>query len=769
MGTQGPGRKRIPNRERLSAEDDALNQVVREAEARLAAKRAARAEARDIRMKELEKHQHREVSDDEEKMSVGSRSSFRPSDYSSFLGSSSRASSRASSARASPVVEDRGDRDFLDKASRTASTLSTATLASLGGASSRRGSCDTNFSVETEASVRDMKDALVETEEKYRKAMVFNAQLHNQKSALMYQVDALKEELMDLEEELWEERRRHDHALKEFEQERASHNLMMYTFKDMKESLRRTEELLRKHQDVIVSPDVTLNQESELVDGVQDCNITEEAEHRGRESMLGQSYALCPAEGTKPPLDQTNGHFTKCTLNSAERVERAEQFQNVKNPLTSTFQQEEETSSEDSSSLQSRGDNSEGQSPEDEDKKHYNPLVFANSPDLRGENKTSESGPDRPAGGNRLGTHLEVKKIQEYDQNPKDRHSSPFHREVHKNWIFLEKLIQDLMKGFVENQSSLVQIWKLFDEMSGLLSLWIPEVQHMVKTAAEKVLDFQSPLDTIRTQLLAASGETQKDLGTSSSLKVNEEASEPQVQPPDACEDSNVQDLQKRQRKKQEATKRSLTTEIWSEEGGSEITGRNSEITSEGEISEVTSVGRVLGETSQVLFAGRISESKIVPGEGTSGSVGGSLEAALALRACEFRRGISRVNSAETTTQVELAGESSTSHIFPEILFVGETSGTTSKVRSKTFEVHSQRNPGLRSCYQDYVLVEKVEVEHEAQYAVKGSKHRSLDHDMEQEMDVDVDSCEEATDITDQIGNNLKNKKHKQKNQCNLS
>ncbi|XP_024918189.1 leucine-rich repeat flightless-interacting protein 2 isoform X6 [Cynoglossus semilaevis] len=286
MGTQGPGRKRIPNRERLSAEDDALNQVVREAEARLAAKRAARAEARDIRMKELEKHQHREVSDDEEKMSVGSRSSFRPSDYSSFLGSSSRASSRASSARASPVVEDRGDRDFLDKASRTASTLSTATLASLGGASSRRGSCDTNFSVETEASVRDMKDALVETEEKYRKAMVFNAQLHNQKSALMYQVDALKEELMDLEEELWEERRRHDHALKEFEQERASHNLMMYTFKDMKESLRRTEELLRKHQDVIVSPDVTLNQESELVDGVQDCNITEEAEHRGRESML---------------------------------------------------------------------------------------------------------------------------------------------------------------------------------------------------------------------------------------------------------------------------------------------------------------------------------------------------------------------------------------------------------------------------------------------------------------------------------------------------
>lgn len=30
MGTQGPGRKRIPNKERLTAEDDALNVIARE-------------------------------------------------------------------------------------------------------------------------------------------------------------------------------------------------------------------------------------------------------------------------------------------------------------------------------------------------------------------------------------------------------------------------------------------------------------------------------------------------------------------------------------------------------------------------------------------------------------------------------------------------------------------------------------------------------------------------------------------------------------------
>lgn len=30
MGTHGPGRKRIPNREKMTAEDDALNQIARE-------------------------------------------------------------------------------------------------------------------------------------------------------------------------------------------------------------------------------------------------------------------------------------------------------------------------------------------------------------------------------------------------------------------------------------------------------------------------------------------------------------------------------------------------------------------------------------------------------------------------------------------------------------------------------------------------------------------------------------------------------------------
>ncbi|XP_036396953.1 leucine-rich repeat flightless-interacting protein 2 isoform X1 [Megalops cyprinoides] len=490
MGSQGTGRRRIPNRERLTAEDDALNQIAREAEARLAAKRAARAEAREIRMKELERQQkeiyqvqkkyygldnkwgdieqwmedsekysrhsrrNTSISDDEERMSVGSRGSLRsdldpvgayggasaggsthshkkskkkkkkhskasngyedgysvmssrssrlsdeskvsrpsrldlhlgnycssdlysstslptsrlqsatqngsrpsllysdaphprshrgsvyedslysgarrfsgsssraPSEYSGFLGSNSRASSRASSARASPVedsssvtsflrnaasgsgilrdldditipdlpdVEERSDRDFLEKGSRTASTLSAATLASLGGTSSRRGSGDTSLSVDTEASIREIKeihelkdqiqdveakymqtlkevkDSLVEVEEKYRKAMVSNAQLDNEKSNLMYQVDTLKDSLMELEEQLSETRRQYEEKAKEFERERHAHSVLQFQFNEIKETLKQSEELLNEIRQLRLKQDSFVREISDL-------------------------------------------------------------------------------------------------------------------------------------------------------------------------------------------------------------------------------------------------------------------------------------------------------------------------------------------------------------------------------------------------------------------------------------------------------------------------------------------------------------------------
>lgn len=47
-------------------------------------------------------------------------------------------------------------------------------------------------------------------EEKYKKAMVSNAQLDNEKTNFLYQVDTLKDMLLELEEQLAESRRQYD-------------------------------------------------------------------------------------------------------------------------------------------------------------------------------------------------------------------------------------------------------------------------------------------------------------------------------------------------------------------------------------------------------------------------------------------------------------------------------------------------------------------------------------------------------------------------------
>uniref|UniRef100_A0A668T1U9 Leucine rich repeat (in FLII) interacting protein 1a n=1 Tax=Oreochromis aureus TaxID=47969 RepID=A0A668T1U9_OREAU len=259
MGTQGTGRKRSTKKDKTTAEDDALNLIAREAEARLAAKRAARAEAREIRMKELERQQ-KELSDDDERMSVGSRGSAR--------------------------VE---DRDYLEKGSRAASALTAGTLTSLGGSSSRRGSGETALTVDAESSIREIKDALAEVEEKYRKAMVSNAQLDNEKNNLMYQVDTLKDSLMELEELLTESRREYEEKVKEYEREKYAHSVLQFQFSEMKETLKQSEELLNKHG-IVLGPDLSIN-------GDVDVAEADESPSADPASQPAQDSQTTPAEG----------------------------------------------------------------------------------------------------------------------------------------------------------------------------------------------------------------------------------------------------------------------------------------------------------------------------------------------------------------------------------------------------------------------------------------------------------------------------------------
>ncbi|XP_027533872.1 leucine-rich repeat flightless-interacting protein 1 isoform X7 [Neopelma chrysocephalum] len=235
----------------MEAAADCLNPAAQQqAEARLAAKRAARAEAREIRMKELERQQKE--------------------------------------------IEERPEKDF-EKGARTVSSLSAATLASLGGTSSRRGSGDTSISADTEASIREIKDSLAEVEEKYKKAMVSNAQLDNEKTNFMYQVDTLKDALLELEEQLAESRRQYEEKSKEFEREKHAHSILQFQFMEIKEALKQREEMLAKHG-IIPDSDVATNGEaSDILDneGHLDSSRTvpgtTQALKTGGEGMLGKA------------------------------------------------------------------------------------------------------------------------------------------------------------------------------------------------------------------------------------------------------------------------------------------------------------------------------------------------------------------------------------------------------------------------------------------------------------------------------------------------
>ncbi|XP_042179398.1 leucine-rich repeat flightless-interacting protein 2 isoform X17 [Oncorhynchus tshawytscha] len=228
MGT--PGRKRAPIKDRFSAEDEALSSIAREAEARLAAKRVARAEARDIRMRELERQQ-KELDEKCDKTFV---------DY-------SRPSSRC-----------------------TTPGLSPATLASLGGTSSRRGSADTGSIVDPDTSLSELRESLSEVEEKYKKAMVSNAQLDNDKTNLVYNVDTLKDVIEEMEEQMAEMRRETEDKSKELERQKHTCTVLQHKQMELKEGIRQRDELIEALERQKEYFDCIRNERDELRDELAD-------------------------------------------------------------------------------------------------------------------------------------------------------------------------------------------------------------------------------------------------------------------------------------------------------------------------------------------------------------------------------------------------------------------------------------------------------------------------------------------------------------------
>ncbi|KAM9076229.1 leucine-rich repeat flightless-interacting protein 2 isoform X16 [Balaenoptera ricei] len=238
MGTPGSGRKRTPVKDRFSAEDEALSSIAREAEARLAAKRAARAEARDIRMRELERQQKE--------------------------------------------LDEKSDKQYAENYTRPSSRNSASATTPLSGNSSRRGSGDTSSLIDPDTSLselrdiydlkdqiqdvegrymqglKELKESLSEVEEKYKKAMVSNAQLDNEKNNLIYQVDTLKDVIEEQEEQMAEFYRENEEKSKELERQKHTCSVLQHKMDELKEGLRQRDELIEKHGLVII-PDGTPN------------------------------------------------------------------------------------------------------------------------------------------------------------------------------------------------------------------------------------------------------------------------------------------------------------------------------------------------------------------------------------------------------------------------------------------------------------------------------------------------------------------------------
>ncbi|XP_075683095.1 leucine-rich repeat flightless-interacting protein 2 isoform X10 [Rhinoderma darwinii] len=230
MGTPGSGRKRTQIKDRFSAEDETLSSIAREAEARLAAKRAARAEARDIRMRELERQQ-KEL--DEKSDKQYSEGSSRPS-------------------------------------SRNATSGLPGTFTPLSGSSSRRGSGDASSLIDPDASLSELRDSLAEVEEKYKKAMVSNAQLDNEKSNLVYQVDTLKDVIEEMEEQMAEYHRENEDKSRELERQKHACSILQHKLDELKEGIRQRDEFIEALERQKEYFDCIRNERDELRDELAD-------------------------------------------------------------------------------------------------------------------------------------------------------------------------------------------------------------------------------------------------------------------------------------------------------------------------------------------------------------------------------------------------------------------------------------------------------------------------------------------------------------------
>lgn len=223
MATPTSGRRRGAAKLYSAAEDHALDQIAKEAEARLAQRRQARAEARAIRLRELEK----QARENDEQLD------------------------RHYDIVTEPVRPVRTSRE-----GRTSSFVSSSSFSG-----SRRSSEDSTEALDG----RDFRHQLQEVEESFRKAMISNAQLDNERTALAYQVDTLKDDMEEMAENFLQVQRDYKDKARALGSLQRDFRKLKEENTFLQESLKQRDELIEEHGLVLVGAEELLNGDGDSV------------------------------------------------------------------------------------------------------------------------------------------------------------------------------------------------------------------------------------------------------------------------------------------------------------------------------------------------------------------------------------------------------------------------------------------------------------------------------------------------------------------------
>jgi len=241
--------ERIGSRQReksqvFAEESEALDQIAKEAEARLAARRQARYEARNIRMKELEK----KAKEDENQLTS---------------------------------IPNGTTPDGVTRRARETRSFN-----------SRRSSTDSSEDL-VPNNLRELKTDLRELEDKFKKAMVANASLDNEKCQLMFQVDLLKDQVEEVEEQS-------SLILKELRAKTHDFQLLTRDHAESTRSVQLLQSALEEQQSMLVERGLVLLGGGE---GEEDEEVGEDEQERRTRAIVSQETANILSGLGPGPLD----------------------------------------------------------------------------------------------------------------------------------------------------------------------------------------------------------------------------------------------------------------------------------------------------------------------------------------------------------------------------------------------------------------------------------------------------------------------------------